>query len=98
MDQARAALPAPDVRRVVAIQRGDAEEVAERLRVALDEYPKDPGQSIQPRGCFGVVDHQRAGVDRSRAVGGNRHQPALEGGSSERWSVATTPVARGAEH
>ena len=48
MDQARAALPAPDVRRVVAIQRGDAEEVAERLRVALDEYPKDPGQSISP--------------------------------------------------
>ena len=48
MDQARAALPAPDVRRVIAIQRGDAEEVAERLRVALDEYPKDPGQSISP--------------------------------------------------
>ena len=46
MDQARAALPAPDVRRVIAIQRGDAEEVAERLRG--DEYPKDPGQSISP--------------------------------------------------
>ena len=46
--QARAALPAPDVRRVVAVQRGDAEEVAERLRTALDEYPKDPGQSISP--------------------------------------------------
>ena len=35
MAQARAALPAPDVRRVVAVQRGDAEQVAERLRLSL---------------------------------------------------------------
>ena len=48
MAQARAALPAPDVRRVVAVQRGDAEQVAERLRTALDEYPKEPGQSMDP--------------------------------------------------
>ena len=46
--QARSALPAEDVRRVVAVQRGDAEQVAERLRTALDEYPKDPGQTMAP--------------------------------------------------
>ena len=46
--QARAALPVPDIRRVVTVQRGDAEQVAERLRTALDEYPKEPGQSVDP--------------------------------------------------
>ena len=48
LQQARSAMPAEDVRRVIAVQRGDAEEVADRLRNALDEYPTAPGETINP--------------------------------------------------